>query len=141
MRKLLWALVIAAMATLGFASSAEAAVDISKGSSCTVSANWSIAGSVNFNNTSGNPSHGVVDYLVVNSPGPMGAIDVRFYNVAGTQYTTGAYWLRQNVPGYVYRLDPNDRTNQIRRVVVNPSSNTGVYCSQYSSSMSFYSSN
>lgn len=140
MRKLILGAFVALLVVLGMGvGTAQAAADITKGSSCSVSANWSIAGSANFNNTSGSPSTGYVDYLVVNSPGQLGATHVTLYRADGTSIGTQAPWVRQNVPGYVYRMDPN--VSNIRRVYMNPSSYTGVYCSEYSGAMNFYSSN
>lgn len=146
MRRFLAIALASVVAILGLSvAPAQAAADITKGSSCSVSANWSIKGSVNFNNTSGSPSHGIVDYVVLNSPGPMSFstnAGLIFFTVGGAQYFSGNSWVRQDAPGYVYRNDPGNLANvQIRRVEMDPRSNTGVNCSDYSSWMTFYSSN
>jgi hypothetical protein len=144
-RKTIIVLITFALLAMG-GSSARAAADITRPGSCSVSANWTINLSVNFNNTHGSPSRGVVDYVVLNSPGPIqpSGSDVNFYNVAGQFMDQSTDWLRDfSKPGYVYRMDPElfGLTDEVRRVVIDPFTTTLVSCSDYSSHATIYSAN
>lgn len=131
--------------------SAQAAADITKGGLCSVSANWDINVSANFNNTSGNPSTGLLDYVVMTSPGELNDNEFphsvwRAYNAAGSLVTasylaSGDTWHDKGVIDgkHTYRSDPN--ASSIRRVEIDPASYTGVYCHDYSSYTTLYSSN
>lgn len=145
MRKLPIALLAALALIIGTSTTAQAAADITRGGSCSVSANWSITTSVNFNNTSGSPSTGSVDYVVLNSPGALytgGAAGVEFFNASGGSISTGPdIFIRDyDKPGYVYRAD-YDSGPGVRRVKINPKAYTGTYCSEYSSPSTIYSAN
>ncbi len=138
--------VIAVMLGLVSVAPAQAAADITRGGSCSVSANWSIAISVNFNNTVGSPSLGTVDYIVMNSPGSLGAFHVRYFGAVG-QVLRGfgssemSQYRDVSKPGYVYRVDPSGDNDDVRRVEINPESYTGISCSAYGDPSMIYSAN
>lgn len=122
---------------LGTSEPAQAAADITRGGSCKHSEGWTTLVSVNFNNTSGSPSTGDIDYITLNSPGPLipGQTILAFYDANLTETGATSYgWVRDldKLPRYVYRADPSGvATRNIRRVEIDPRTNTGVWCSLY----------
>lgn len=134
-----------AVLSLALASSAHAAADISVGDSCKVSANWTINGSVNFDNTSGSPSRGYADYAVMTSPGPLSVTysTITYYDWTGREVHGPALWTRQGsgTNPYTYRIDPN--LSGIHQVRIDPEANgpTGPYCTGYSDLMIINSKN
>lgn len=136
--------IIAAVLGLFSVAPAQAAASITKGSSCSLSANWPVAVSVNFHNTSGSPSTGEVNYVVLSSPGALdGTTDIQAYDPQGDYVSLGGLPLVRDYskPGYVYRADPTIFSDNVRRVVFNPRAYTQYFCSDYSSKATVYSSN
>lgn len=144
---------IALAAVLGLmatSTNAFAAADVSVGGSCKVSANWTVTTSVNFDNTSGSPSTGSVDYAVMSSPNFM-ATDINnsyiqvFAGNGALLSVNFGNWVRDtSKSGYVYRTDATSANVNVRRVLVNPMTSTGisgVRCSEYSSAVNHYSVN
>lgn len=143
---------IGALAVGVSALPAAAAADISRPGSCSLSANWQVNITANFNNTSGSPSRGLLDYLVLSSPGALdqsvgsGHSAASAYDVNGNTVwlagDDGGSWVRDtSKPGFVYRLSPDPDEPAVRQVRINPRSNTGVQCSDYSSYSAIFSAN
>lgn len=149
-RSKLLALIVGLLTIIGlcFASApADAATSISLGSSCKLSANWTVNVSVRYLNTHGSPSVGTVDYVVFNSPGALNLTNTHsttvFKNTAGTNQDVGLGSLIRDTskPGFVYRADTSHSPNTIRRVQFDPSSDDAHFCSFYDQPVNVYSQN
>jgi hypothetical protein len=117
MRKAIGVLFMAAALILGFGASAQAAAEVTTSDSCNLSANWSVGGSVKWNNTSGPaPVIGKVKYVALSSPGQLdtsSATMAEIYNRDGdwingfnlfvsTGYSGGKYHYRSpSATGYL----------------------------------------
>lgn len=119
MRKIATLLATISLAITGmFASigTANAATDITRGSSCL--AGQTISGSANWNNTYGSPSRGILDYIVLSSPVKLDVNDSSWtsydpsgnVNAAGPSLESGPWRATTSSAPYKYRLDP-DRDN------------------------------
>jgi hypothetical protein len=124
---------------LGLGSTAQAATSISVGGICKVSANWTVNVSVNFQNTSGNPSRGYVNYIAMSSPGRLDATDddgtraSEIYLIDPTgNFVVSHSWHFVDYYGglYHYRADPD--LYNISTVKVNPRTNaSSTWCTDY----------
>lgn len=144
MRKIITSLLICLGLILAGGAHAQAAADITHPGSCSVSDNWLINTSVNFNDTHGNPSRGTLDYIVVNSPGALAPFSAHWWHYLGHQSGGTSNFIRDwSKPGYVYRADPS--AGQVvagtRRVQINPVAHTGISCSDYGEPSTIYSAN
>lgn len=140
--------IVAALLGLFSVAPAQAAADITRSGSCNASANWQINVSVNFDNTSGSPSTGTVDYAVMSSPnfldtGSINGSSIEAFAPNGQELNLAfPMWVRDtSKPGYVYRTDPQNANVGVRRVVIDPETSTNVECSDFSSAVTIYSAN
>jgi hypothetical protein len=134
-KAIIMALAVAAIMVLGFGSTAQAATDISLGGSCTTTNGVNVATSANFNNTTGSPSRGYLDYVVISATVHLNDVSPAnpgywiAYNTSGTQIDSGTFPRSYTLSGgrYHYRADPN--VSGVRQVLINGQSRAGSNCS------------